>query len=104
MNIKNIYKVKSVKYLACAFTKCPLGDDWSKMHIEINATIGAEFPNYDEVDQFIQQKIDNHTYIIEEVGYKVYEFFKALCHPVQLSVIIYNDNNSFSTTYITIEE
>lgn len=104
MIIENKYKVKKIKYLASAFTKCPIGKNWSRMFIEINADMDKEIPNYDDVDEFIQNEIDNHEFIIEEVGYRVYEFFKQLCHPKHLSLTIHDENNSFDTTYITIEE
>lgn len=102
--IKNIYKVKEIKYTANAFTKCPIGKEWGRMFIEIHAQLGDEIPNYCEIDKFIQEEIDNHAFIIEEIGYKIYEFIKELCNPLHLSVILHDESNAFNTTYVTIEE
>lgn len=102
--LENKYKVKKIQYLASAFTKCPIGKNWSRMHLEVNMEVGDIIPNYDVIDEYIQNEIDNHEFIIEEVGYRVYEFFKKLCQPKHLQVIIHDENNSFNTTYITIEE
>ncbi len=102
--IKNIYKVKRISYHANAFTRCPIGKEWGRMFIEINAELGDQIPNYCDIDTFIQKEIDNHCFIIEEVGYKVYEFVKQLCNPKQLQVVLHDESNAFNTTYVTIEE
>lgn len=102
--MENKYKLKYIKYTANAFTRCPIGKEWGRMFIEINAEMGSEVPDYCDIDTFIQTEIDGHILMLEEVGCKVYDFFKQLCQPKHLSVTCHDESNAFNTTWVTIEE
>ena len=102
--MKNIYKVKNIKYTANVFTKCPIGKEWGHMFIEIYADMGEEIPDYCDIDNYIQTEIDGNILMLEEVGHKVYTFFKELCNPIHLRVVCHDESNAFNTTWVTIEE
>lgn len=85
--LKNIEKVTSITMYPFAYTKCQIGQDWYKNQFEVYFIPDNYYPDYMEVEQFIQEKIEGKELNIEQASRILYDFLFEEYKPHSIRVI-----------------
>lgn len=83
--IHNIQGIKEIKITPSVCCYCPLGNDWYNMKVSIQFKVGAYYPNYCDIRQFLNEEIQGKGLIIEDVLDKIYDFMLSY-EPMNLKV------------------
>lgn len=84
--LENKEKVTEITIRPKAYTKCQIGQDWFMNDLEIIFYPGRYYPDYMEVDSFIDQNIEGQEMNIEHVARAVFDFMMQY-DPAGLKVI-----------------
>ena len=66
---------------------CPLGKDWYTNEMTIEFVVGDYYPDYCDVEKWLNENIRGRSLIIEDVVSMVYSHFKSAYNPELLKVI-----------------
>lgn len=72
--IPNKENVKKIIMHPIAYTKCQIGQDWFLNRFEVNFLPGDYYPDYMEVQKFIQSEIEGREMNIEVAAKTLYNF------------------------------
>lgn len=104
MTQTNKQKITSITFKPKAYCYCPLGDDWYTNELEIYIGVGDLFPDYCDIEKYLNGEIRGKSLIIEDVIAKVYEYIETTYKPLYLSVSSHiQDAISHSEVYVTKE-
>ena len=83
--IKNIENVSLIIMRPSAYTKCQIGQDWFYNDFEVSFMPGEYYPDYIEVNDFVQENIEGKELNIEQASRILYDFLPEY-QPFELSV------------------
>lgn len=84
--IPNNENVKTIIMYPIAYTKCRIGQDWFLNRFEVHFTPNDCYPDYMEVNAFIQENIEGKELNIEEAAKTLYDYLKCEYKPNELQV------------------
>lgn len=84
--IENKENVKEIKMYPTACVKCKIGKDWYSCKFEVFFCPNTCYPDYMQVDQFVQTEIDGKELNIEEAAKLLYDYLKTNYEPWYLRV------------------
>lgn len=91
--LQNNEKITKITMKPTAITKCRIGQDWYKNHLEVEFYPGKSYPDYMQVETWIMDNIDGAELNIEEVVDMLYDYFKETYKPQKLTVRDYVTGN-----------
>lgn len=86
-HIPNKEKVTEIVMHPTAYTKCEIGQDWFLNRFEVHFLPNDSYPDYMEVNAFIQNNIEGKEMNIEAAAYTLYDFLKKEYAPKEVWVI-----------------
>ena len=84
--IKNAENVTKIIMKPEAVAKCKIGQDWYKMHFEIEFLPEDCYPDYIEVNDFVMEQIDGKELNIEEAAKILYDMLSRSYDPKSVKV------------------
>ena len=100
-NEQNISKI-IMKPKAICF--CPLGDDWYTNEFEVEFIPNESFPDYCDIEEFLNEQVRGKALIIENAVSIFYDYLKNEYEPSALKVTAYvNDVTSHSPVVVVKE-
>ena len=84
--IANKEKVSEIVMYPTAYTKCQIGQDWFLNRFVVYFTPNEFYPDYMEVNRFIDASIEGKEMNIEQAARALYDFLKAY-EPRRLTVV-----------------
>lgn len=83
---------------------CPLGDDWYTNEFEITMYPVDYYPDYCDVEKWLNENVRDKSLIIEDAVKLVYDYINETYEPCSLRVISYVNNvESHSPVIVTKE-
>ena len=102
MKIENRQGITNIVMKPKAICFCPLGDDWYTNEFEITFAPNQYFPDYCDIEKYLNEEIRGKELIIEDAVSKLYEYLKKTYYPMTLVVTSYvNDVTSHSPVVVT---
>lgn len=102
MKLTNEQGINNIVMQPKAICFCPLGDDWYTNEFEINMDVRNYFPDYCDIEKFLNEKVRGKALIIEDAVKIVYDYIYDEYEPANLEVISYiNDVTSHSPVVVT---
>ena len=99
-NTQHITKIIIKPYAVCF---CPLGNDWYTNNYEIVFTPGKYYPDYCDIEVFLDKRIRGQSLIIEDTLQLIYEWMQKEYAPERLIITAkVNNANSHSPVEVTI--
>lgn len=86
MKITNEQKIKQIIMKPKAICFCPLGDDWYTNEFEIIMYPDKYFPDYCDLEKFLNETVRGKSLIIEDAVEKVYKYLNDTYKPYELEV------------------
>lgn len=83
--IKNVEAVQTITLFPTAYTKCQIGQDWFLNEFEVRFIPDKYYPDYMEVDAFIQENIEGKEMNIEK-AVKTLKDFLLKYEPVRVDI------------------
>ncbi len=104
MKQENKQKISKIIMKPKAICFCPLGNDWYTNEFEVEFVPDKTFPDYCDVEKFLNTVIRGETLIIEDAVSIFYNYLKAEYDPLTLKVTAYvNDVTSHSPVVVIRE-
>lgn len=85
--IPNKENVKEIVMYPTAYTKCKIGQDWFLNRFEVHFMPNKFYPDYMQVNAFIQEQIEGKEMNIEQATRCLYEFLSYEYSPSEIRVI-----------------
>ena len=85
--IQNGENVTKITMHPTAYTKCRIGQDWFLNRFEVNFMPEDFYPDYMEVNAFIQENIEGKEMNIEEAAKTLFDFLNVAYKPSELQVV-----------------
>lgn len=104
MKIENKQGISMIILKPKAHCYCPLGDDWYTNELEINIQVDKYFPDYCDVEKYLNENIRGKSLIIEDVVDMIYEYIKTEYQPKDLEVKSYVNDVTSHSPVIVIKE
>lgn len=82
----NIENVKKIVMRPTACVKCQLGQDWYKCDFEVEFEPAGYYPDYMEVEKFVENYIDGKDLNIEQAARLLCDFLKEAYEPKNVTV------------------
>lgn len=104
VKISNKEGVKKIVMRPFAYTKCQIGQDWFRNDFEAVFIPSDCYPDYMQVEKYVQENIEGKELNIEQAARLLYNFLHNEYNPCQL--IVYNHVKDCKTHFnvdITIE-
>lgn len=102
--LQNNEKVTEIVMRPFAYTKCQIGQDWFKNDFEAVFIPGDYYPDYMEVEKYIQENIEGKELNIEQAARTLYDFLYSEYKPRRLRVTDYiRDCKTHFDVDVTIE-
>ena len=103
MKLQNKQKVSRIVMKPKAVCFCPLGDDWYTNEFRVDFIPLDYFPDYCDVEKYLDENVRGKSLIIEDATKMLYDFLKDEYEPDYLEVTSYvNDVTSHSPVEVTI--
>ena len=99
--IENVKKISSIRIESEAKCYCPLGQDWYTNHFTIDFEPDQYFPDYCQVDKWIDENINGKHMIIEDAVDMLHAYLKDTCMPYTCVVTSYVNDAKHSTVTVT---
>lgn len=102
MKLENRQGITNIVMKPKAICFCPLGDDWYTNEFEVTFVPNLYFPDYCDIESFLNKEIRGKSMIIENAVNALYEYLEANYEPKELTVTSYvNDVTSHSPVVVT---
>ena len=103
MKLENKQGITNITFKPKAVCFCPLGDDWYTNEFEIFMSVGEWFPDYCDIEKYLNENIRGKSLIIEDATRSLYNHINAEYKPGFLEVISrVNDAASHSPVEVKI--
>ena len=97
--IENTQGIREIVMCPTAMCYCPLGRDWYHNEFMITMIPDKFFPNYCDVQAWIEENIEGKPLIIEEAVKQLYDYLSETYAPKSLEVESHvNDAGHFPVT------
>lgn len=101
MKLTNKQGISMIVMKPKAHCFCPLGNDWYTNELEITMGVGDCFPDYCDIEKFLDENVREKSLIIEDVVSMVYEYINNEYNPKDLTVMSeVNDVTSHSPVIV----
>lgn len=84
--LPNVEKVAEIVMKPFAYTMCQIGQDWFRNSFEVVFVPGDCYPDYMEVEKYVQENIEGKELNIEQAARLLYDFLHDEYNPRQLTV------------------
>lgn len=84
--IKNEQKIKQIIMKPKAICYCPLGDDWYTNDFRINFFPDEIFPDYCDIEKYLDENIRGKKLIIEDAVNMLYQYLQVTYQPKKLQI------------------
>lgn len=104
MKIENVQGITNIVMKPRAVCFCPLGDDWYTNEFKITFVPDKFYPDYCDIEKFLNDEVRGKILIIEDAVCKVHKHIKETYEPKNLIVTSFvNDVTSHSPVMVTKE-
>lgn len=76
MRLENTQKITKIVMKPKAICFCPLGDDWYTNEFEVEFVPNEFFPDYCDIEKYLNENIRGKSLIIEDAVNLLYAYFK----------------------------
>lgn len=102
MKQENKQNIAEIVMKPTAICFCPLGDDWYTNEFYITIEPDKYFPDYCDIEKYLNGNIRGKSLIIEDAVGMVYDYIKNEYEPKTIQVVSYvNDVISHSPVIVT---
>ena len=100
--IKNEQKIKQIIMRPKAICYCPLGNDWYTNNFKISFFPDKTFPDYCDIEKYLNENIRGKKLIIEDAINILYQYLQVTYQPKELQVVseIYDAESHSPVTVI----
>jgi len=75
MKQENTQHIRKITMMPKAVCFCPLGDDWYTNEFTVEMRVGEWYPDYCDVEKFLNENIRGKALIIEDAVRILYDYF-----------------------------
>lgn len=104
MKQENKQKISKIIMKPKAICFCPLGNDWYTNEFEVEFVPDKTFPDYCDVEKFLNTVIRGKSLIIEDAVSMFYNYLKAEYDPLALKVTAYVNDVTSHSPVVVIKE
>ena len=84
--LENAQGIREIVMYPTALCYCPLGKDWYHNQFKVTMRPDRFFPDYCDVQAWIEDNIDGHPHIIEDAVDQLYDYLSETYEPMSLEV------------------
>lgn len=104
MKQENKQRISKIIIKPEAICFCPLGNDWYTNEFEIEFIPNEFFPDYCDIEKFLNVQIRGKSLIIEDAVSMFYNYLEAEYKPLALKVAAYVNDVTSHSPVVVIKE
>lgn len=102
MKLENKQGINTITMKPRAVCFCPLGDDWYTNEFLISIDVADYYPDYCDIEKFLNEKVRGKSLIIEDAVEIVYDYIAEELNPDWIEVTsCVNDVTSHSPVVVS---
>ena len=101
MKVKNVQGISRIVLTPKAICFCPLGNDWYTNEFTITLEPSDYFPDYCDVEKWMDENIRGKSLIIEDAINNLYTYFEEEYKPLSLTVSSFANSRVHAPVTVT---